>query len=66
MTFTVDNLVETFQLSKSPVDLFFLFDASASQDTQMGKMVDAAEEIIKLFSPVIEEDDTDATKAEKM
>ena len=33
-----------------PVDLFFLFDASASQDNQIKEMIDAAKGIVKIFA----------------
>lgn len=33
-----------------PVDLFFLFDASASNDSQIQKMVEQANEIVKLYA----------------
>ena len=33
-----------------PVDLFFLFDASSSQDNQIKEMVNQAKEIVKMFA----------------
>ena len=35
---------------KPPVDLFFLFDASASQDSQIQDMLEQAKEIVKKFA----------------
>lgn len=40
--FTAENEGGTFTPGTTPVDLFFLFDASASQDTEMQKMLDSA------------------------
>lgn len=33
-----------------PVDIFFLFDASASQDSEITKMLDSAKNIVRMFS----------------
>ena len=40
--FTAENEGGTFTPGTTPVDLFFLFDASASQDTEMQKMLNSA------------------------
>ena len=33
-----------------PIDLFFLFDASASQDNQVEQMLKSAQDIVKIFA----------------
>ena len=38
MTFTVEK--EKTVYDAKPVDLFFLFDASSSQDSQVGEMIE--------------------------
>lgn len=54
MEFTADNESGGFIKGESPVDLFFLFDASASQDSEITKMVNAAKDIIKMFAPTVD------------
>ena len=39
LMFTSENEGGTFNPGTTPVDLFFLFDASASQDSEMEKML---------------------------
>ena len=41
----------------TPVDLFFLFDASSTQDNQITDMVKSARKIVKMFAPVKEENE---------
>lgn len=48
MTFTVEK--EETKYDTRPVDLFFIFDASASQDSQISEMIKSAEGIVKLFA----------------
>ena len=50
LTFTAENEGGTFTPGTTPVDLFFLFDASASQDTEMDKMLKSSLEIVNMFS----------------
>ena len=61
MTFTAygesGSTVET-----GPVDLFFLFDASASNDSQIQKMVEQANEIVKLYAGNATDNDNDDIK----
>lgn len=54
MEFTADNESGGFTPGSNPVDLFFLFDASASQDSEITKMVNAAKDIIKMFAPTVD------------
>ena len=49
MVFTSENEVGGWDRGQ-PIDLFFLFDASASQDNQIGEMIESAEEIVKYFA----------------
>ena len=49
LVYTSDD-INTFKFGSTPVDLFFLFDASASQDNQIQAMIDSAQEIIKQFA----------------
>lgn len=50
MTFTVEG-EESYSTAKGqPIDLFFLFDASASQNNQITKMLNSAKEIVKKFA----------------
>lgn len=39
-----------FTPGEDPVDLFFLFDASASQNNKLEEMMNSAKNIVKLFS----------------
>lgn len=50
LTFTSENSGGNFTPGRDPVDLFFLFDASASQDNQVSEMLESANEIVKMFS----------------
>ena len=50
MTFTVGGDSNTFVPGVDEVDLFFLFDASQSQDGQVTEMVKAAKEIVSKFA----------------
>jgi len=50
LTFTAENEGGSFERGNTPVDLFFLFDASASQNNQMGKMLESAKQIVKMFA----------------
>ena len=49
MTFTAYGETAEWQAG-SPVDLFFLFDATSSQNKQLTDMVEQAKKIIKLFA----------------
>lgn len=50
LTFTAENEGGSFIPGQSPVDLFFLFDASASQDSQIKQMLKSAQKIVEMFS----------------
>ena len=50
LTYTVEPSSITMQGSGEPVDLFFLFDASASQDNDIQQMIDKANEIVRFFA----------------
>lgn len=50
LTFTAENEGGTFTPGKDPVDLFFLFDASASQDNQIEDMLKSAQKIVEMFA----------------
>ena len=50
LTFTAENEGGVFVPGETPVDLFFLFDASASQDTEMQIMLQSALKIVDMFS----------------
>ena len=50
MVYTSDSVGSSFTLGSEPVDLFFLFDASASQDSQIDAMVASAKNIVKMFA----------------
>lgn len=50
LEYTVDGKNNAFVKHHTPVDLFFLFDASASQFSQISAMVRSAEEIVKMFA----------------
>ena len=50
MEFTVEDEVSGFLAGQTPVDLFFLYDASASQDGQITKMLEASKKIVKMFA----------------
>lgn len=39
-----------FTPGTDPVDIFFLFDASASQDSEIVKMINSAQDIVRMFS----------------
>lgn len=39
-----------FEPGKDPVDLFFLFDASASQNNKLNEMMESARNIVRMFS----------------
>ena len=46
LTFTAENEGGSFTPGETPVDLFFLFDASASQDNQIHQMLESAQKIV--------------------
>ena len=50
LTFTVESEGGVFVPGVTPVDLFFLFDASASQDSEINKMLEQAKKIVAMFS----------------
>lgn len=50
MTFTSELESGEFEPRKSPIDLFFLFDASASQNSEIDKMLKAALQIVDMFA----------------
>ena len=53
LTFTEERQldVQTTEITNtSDIDLFFLFDASASQNNQINTMVEQAKEIVKIFA----------------
>ena len=50
LVYDAQRLPTEFNPQTSPVDLFFLFDASASQDSQIQEMLKQAKEIVKLFA----------------
>lgn len=50
LTFTVEDEGGGFIPGEDPVDLFFLFDASASQDNQIKVMLESAMNIVRKFS----------------
>ena len=61
MVYTEETLVsgkrtteEGSDYSSTPFDLFFLFDASSTQDNQITEMVEAARKIVKMFAPTAE------------
>ena len=47
----------TFTPGETPVDLFFLFDASSTQDNQITEMVASAREIVKMFAQHVDSTD---------
>ena len=49
MVFTQEDETAVFKLGE-PIDLFFLFDASASQDSEITRMLDSAKDIVKMFA----------------
>lgn len=49
MTFTVGDDDGGYVVGQ-PIDLFFLFDASASQDSEVTRMLDSAKDIVKMFA----------------
>lgn len=51
MIYTADG-ASSFAMGVDPVDLFFLFDASASQTSQIGAMLTSAQNIVKMFAGV--------------
>lgn len=61
MTFT--SLGEGGWEIGKPVDLFFLFDASASQDNQINEMLESAKGIVKIFADETSEDKCHVTSA---
>lgn len=50
LTFTAENEGGVFVPGETPVDLFFLFDASASQDSEIKIMLHSALKIVDMFS----------------
>lgn len=50
LTFTAESEGGGFTPGTTPVDLFFLFDASASQDSEINKMLDQAKKIVAMFA----------------
>ena len=48
--FTSESEAGGFTPGEDPVDLFFLFDASASQNNKLKEMMDSAKNIVKMFS----------------
>lgn len=50
LTFTAENEGGVFVPGETPVDLFFLFDASASQDSEIKTMLHSALKIVDMFS----------------
>ena len=50
MTFTVEGDEPPSTVIGQPIDLFFLFDASASQNNQITEMLDSAKKIVKKFA----------------
>ena len=50
MTFTVEGDEPSSTVIGQPIDLFFLFDASASQNNQITEMLDSAKKIVKKFA----------------
>ena len=60
LVYTHEVKPKTFIPGQSQVDLFFLFDASASTSDQVGGMIDSARNIVQYFAA-----NTDLTTAEK-
>lgn len=50
MTFTVEGEESPSTAIGQPIDLFFLFDASASQNNQITEMLNSAKKIVKKFA----------------
>ena len=50
MIFSAENEGSSFEFHTSPVDLFFLFDASASQNNQITRMIESATDIVRMFA----------------
>ena len=50
LTFTAESEGGGFTPGTTPVDLFFLFDASASQDSEINKMLEQAKKIVAMFA----------------
>ncbi len=53
MVFTADFMDSGFTAGTTPVDLFFLFDASMSTGPVVQQMVNSANAIAKMFAPKI-------------
>ena len=53
LTFIAENEGGDFEAGKTPIDLFFLFDASASQDNGIQEMLKQAKSIVKMFAGTV-------------
>lgn len=65
LTFTAENEGGTFIPGETPVDLFFLFDASASQDNGIQEMLKQAKSIVKMFSGKVSLDASDEERSKQ-